>query len=89
MNKNLQTALEAIEEASKEMNDKDERIEHLEKEVKLLEDDAKDLDEVESIELDGGTILVNLEDCNYNLRESFRQWCRSNAITNSEPLFNF
>lgn len=88
MNKYLQTAMEAIKEADELISSKEDRIEQLEKEVNSLEDNAEDLYEVESIELDGGTILVNLKGCNYMLRESFKQWCSANAIANSEPVFN-
>lgn len=70
-----------IEEYKMELKAQAEKIE-------ALEEEMSDMTEVESIDLAGGVLEVNLDDLDYMTRESFKAWVNQHAITNSEPLFN-
>jgi hypothetical protein len=69
--------------------------EELQKENRRLRKIIKDSSDIDvdlpggnEIILSGGTIHVNLDGLDYMTRESFKEWCRQHAITNSEPTFN-
>jgi predicted nuclease with TOPRIM domain len=64
------------------------QIDELEAANAQLERDAEGVIDTNEIKLSGGEIYVNLDGLDYTTRESFKDWCRQHAITNSEPTFN-
>lgn len=80
-NEHIKSLEEDIEDYKKELITSNEKAEELEEDMEQMED-------VETIELSGGIIKVNIDELDYMTKESFKAWCRVHAITNSEPVFN-